>query len=333
MKKIRNIVVLGDGGWGSTLSILLFRKGFSVALWSPFEDYARYMDRHRSNPRYLKGITIPRGMRITSDLSCLEGADMIVVAVPSKFIRSVLARGRDFIAPQIPVVSVVKGIEDGTLLRMTEVIREIWGSRRVAALSGPTIAPEVAKGIPTTIVASSSDGALMRLVQDVFMTSVFRVYTNADVTGVELGGSLKNVIAIACGISDGLGYGTNTKAAIVSRGLAEMARLGAAMGAKRDTFAGIAGLGDLVTTCFNPLSRNHSVGERIGMGETVGQILASMKMVAEGVLTARSACGLARKFRVSMPISTEIYNVLFRHTHPRTAVKNLMERKKKSEMA
>lgn len=331
MIKNRKIVVLGDGGWGTTLSVLLCSKGFAVTLWSPFRDYALYLARHRINPRYLKGISIPRGLDITSEISCLKDAGLVVAAVPSKYLRGVLLRGRNFIAPQTPVVSVIKGIEDHTLLRMTEVIRQVWGSRHIVVLSGPTIAWEVVRGIPSTAVVSSSDAGLMRLAQDVFMSPVFRIYTNADTVGVELGGSLKNVIAIACGISDGLGFGTNAKAAIVARGLAEMSRLGAAMGAKKDTFAGIAGLGDMVTTCFNPLSRNHSVGERIGKGEPVKKILASMKMVAEGVLTARSACGLAKKFHVSMPIATEIYNVLFNRMRPKTAVKNLMERRKKSE--
>ncbi|MFB3919817.1 MAG: NAD(P)H-dependent glycerol-3-phosphate dehydrogenase [Candidatus Velamenicoccus archaeovorus] len=333
MKKNGKIVVLGDGGWGTTLSVLLCRKGFPVTLWSPFKDYALYLARYRTNPRYLQGIPIPRSLNITADISCLEGAGLVVAAVPSKYLRNVLMRGRDFVAPLTPVVSVIKGIEDHTLMRMTEVIREVWASKRIVVLSGPTIAQEVARGIPSTAVVSSSDAEGMRKAQDLFMSPAFRIYTNPDTVGVELGGSLKNVIAIACGISDGLGFGTNAKAAIVARGLAEISRLGAAMGAKRGTFAGIAGLGDLVTTCFNPLSRNHSVGERIGKGESVKHILASMKMVAEGVLTTKSACGLARKFGVSMPISQEIYNVLFKHTHPRTAVRNLMERKKKSEGA
>ncbi|MDD2865736.1 MAG: NAD(P)-dependent glycerol-3-phosphate dehydrogenase [Candidatus Omnitrophica bacterium] len=331
MKKNEKIVVLGDGGWGTTLAILLCRKGFCVTLWSPFKEYAFYLARHRTNPRYLKGIPIPRSLDISSDISCLKGAGLVVAAVPSKYFRHVLSRGRGFVTPKTPVVSVIKGIEDHTLMRMTEVIRQVWASQNIVVLSGPTIAQEVARGIPSTAVVSSSDAGLMQKAQDLFMSRAFRIYTNADTVGVELGGSLKNVIAIACGISDGLGFGTNAKAAIVARGLAEISRLGAAMGAKRDTFAGIAGLGDLVTTCFNPLSRNHSVGERIGKGESVKQILSSMKMVAEGVLTARSACALARKFRVSMPISTEIYNVLFKHTHPKLAVRNLMERRKKSE--
>ena len=331
MKKYGKIVVLGDGGWGTTLSVLLCHKGPAVTLWSPFKEYALYLARRRTNPRYLKGVRIPRSLDITSDISCLKGAGLVVAAVPSKYLRDVLLRGRDFVTSETPVVSVIKGIEDHTLMRMTEVIRQVWGSRRMVVLSGPTIAQEVAQGIPSAAVVSSSDVALMQRAQDLFMSSAFRIYTNADTVGVELGGSLKNVIAIACGISDGLGFGTNAKAAIVARGLAEISRLGAAMGAKRDTFAGIAGLGDLVTTCFNPLSRNHGVGERIGKGESVKHILASMKMVAEGVLTARSACGLARKFHVSMPISTQIYHVLFKGTHPRAAVRNLMERKKKSE--
>ncbi|MFA5039368.1 MAG: NAD(P)H-dependent glycerol-3-phosphate dehydrogenase [Candidatus Omnitrophota bacterium] len=330
-KKIRKITVLGDGGWGTTLSILLFEKGMDVTLWSPFEDYAGYLRDHRLNPRYLKGVLLPKGLKITSSFAGLDNMDLIVAAVPSNYLRGVLEKSRAFVSPRLPVVSVVKGIEEKTLLRMTQVIRRVWKSERLAVLSGPTIAAEVVRHVPTAAVVSSDDRALMEKVQDVFMSGSFRVYTNADVVGVELGGSLKNIIAIACGISDGLGFGTNAKAAIVSRGLAEMSRLGAAMGARRDTFAGISGLGDLVTTCFNPLSRNHSVGERIGKGERVAKILSSMKMVAEGVLTSRSALGLSKKYKVSMPITHAICEVLFHKASPKAAVRNLMERKKRAE--
>lgn len=331
MKKIAKVMVLGDGGWGTTLSILLWKKGFDVTLWSPFEEYARFMEKRRTNPNFLKGIFIPSGIRITSLFSGLQDSDLAVVAVPSAFLRKVLQKSRIFISRNTPVVSVVKGIECGTLLRMTEVIREVWGSRQIAALSGPTIASEVVKGIPTTAVVSSSSEGLMNTAQEVFMSNVLRIYTNPDTVGVELGGSLKNIIAIACGISDGLGFGTNAKAAIVSRGLAEMSRLGEAMGARKHTFSGLSGLGDLVTTCFNEASRNYSVGRRIGRGEKPQQILSSMKTVAEGVGTARAVHQLCRKYKVSMPIAEEIYKVLFKNAMPELAVSNLMERKKKAE--
>ncbi len=331
MIKFKRIVVLGDGGWGTTLAILLSRKGASVTLWSAFPEYARFVDRTRRNPYYLKGVVLPRGIVVTSRPDVLMSADVIVVAVPSEYLRSVLRRTRDFVPPSCAVVSVVKGIEVTSLMRMTQVIREVWGTQRLAVLSGPTIAMEVARGIPSTAVAASHDEALRDAVQALFMTRALRVYTNADVVGVELGGSLKNIIAIACGISDGLGFGTNTKAAIVSRGLAEMGRLGAAMGARRDTFAGIAGLGDLVTTCFSGLSRNHYVGEAIGKGRTLKSVISRMKMVAEGVPTTRSVYRLAKKYDIEMPIAQEIHKVLFRNKSPRRAVGDLMTRRRKSE--
>ncbi len=331
MKKSKRIVVLGDGGWGTTLAILLSRKGYPVVLWSAFEDYARLLERKRENVSYLKGIRIPKAVRITPDLSCLETAHCVVVAVPSQYLRGVLTKGRAFVGADCPVVSVVKGIENRTLLRMSQVISEVWPDRRVSVLSGPTIAQEVARGIPTTAVASSCDDAWMLETQDLFMAGTLRVYANPDVVGVELGGSLKNIIAIACGISDGLGFGTNTKAAIVSRGLVEMARLGESMGARRETFAGIAGLGDLVTTCFNTLSRNHFVGEQIGKGIPVRRILAHMKMVAEGVPTSKSAWMLGKKYEVELPIISEIYHVLFKGESAAAAVDRLMLRAKKTE--
>ncbi len=331
MTRARKITVLGDGGWGTTLAILLEHKGFAVTLWSAFEVYARRLDRKRVNTTFLKGVRIPSGIRITSDLESLVGADLAVVAVPSVYLRDVLKKARRYHASSAPVVSVVKGIETNTLLRMSEVIQEEWGSARVAVLSGPTIAQEVAHGIPTAAVVSSSDNEWMLEAQDIFMAPSFRVYANPDVIGVELAGSLKNVIAIACGISDGLGFGTNTKAAILSRGLVEMARLGEAMGGRKETFAGIAGMGDLVTTCFNELSRNHYVGYRIGQGRAVKSILGRMKMVAEGVPTAQSAWQLGRKYGVEMPIAQEVYQVLFKNKSPRLAVDHLLSRERKAE--
>ena len=331
MSKFRKILVIGDGGWGTTLAILLFRKGFQVTLWSAFKDYAKVLDKKRININFLKGIEIPKGIRITADFGDAFPADLVILAVPSSYLRDVLLKGFMFYSKGTPVVSVVKGIENKSLLRMSEVIGEVWKSSHLAVLSGPTIAQEVAKGIPTTAVISSRNNEFMGAAQDIFMTPYFRIYTNVDVIGVELAGSLKNIIAIACGISDGLRFGTNTKAAILSRGLVEMARLGEAMGANKETFNGIAGLGDLVTTCFNSLSRNHFVGEKIGEGKSLKEILHSMKMVAEGVPTAKSAYLLGKKFGVDMPITNEIYQVLFKNKSPKAAVNHLMLRQKKAE--
>ncbi|HAJ56165.1 MAG TPA: glycerol-3-phosphate dehydrogenase [Candidatus Omnitrophica bacterium] len=327
----KNISVLGDGGWGTTLAILLHRKGCKVTLWSAFEDYARLLDKMRTNPNYLKGVKIPVGIKITSDLKQALKADLVVVAAPSQYLRSVLLKGKPCYDKNIPVVSVVKGIDNISLSRMSEIIKDVWKTRHICVLSGPTIAQEVARGIPTTAVASSKYRPLMLAVQDLFMTPYFRIYSNPDIAGVELGGSLKNIIAIACGISDGLGFGTNAKAAIVSRGLAEMSRLGRVMGASKETFSGISGLGDLVTTCFNPLSRNHFVGYKIARGMSLKQVAGHMKMVAEGVPTARSAYRLARKYRVDTPLMDEIYRVLFKNKSPLSAVGHLMMREKKSE--
>lgn len=327
----KNIAVLGDGGWGTTLAILLHRNGYGVTLWSAFDDYAAMLDKKRVNKNYLKGIKIPDGVKITSDLAEALKTDLVVVAVPSQYLRSVLLKGRSYYDKNTPVVSVVKGIDNKALLRMSEVIKDVWKTRHICVLSGPTIAQEVARGIPSTAVVSSRNEPLMLAVQDIFMAPYFRVYTNPDVIGVELGGSLKNIIAVACGISDGLGFGTNAKAALVSRGLAEMSRLGRAMGAAKDTFSGISGLGDLVTTCFNPLSRNHFVGYKIAKGKSLRQVSAQMKMVAEGVPTAKSAYRLVKKFKVEAPLINEIYHVLFRDKSPLSAVRRLMMRDKKSE--
>lgn len=327
----KKISVLGDGGWGTTLAILLRKKGYIVTLWSAFEAYAKILDRTRKNPNFLKGVNIPDDIRITSDISQALDTSLLVVATPSEYLRSVLNRSVNYYDKSVPVLSVVKGIEDSTLCRMSEVISDVLRPRSVAVLSGPTIAYEVARGIPTTAVVSSKNSSFMLSLQELFMTANFRVYANRDIIGVELGGSLKNVIAIACGISDGLGFGTNTKAAIVSRGLAEMGRLGVSLGADLETFAGISGLGDLVTTCFNSLSRNHYVGEKIGRGLSLKEIVSHMKMVAEGVPTAKAAYKLAKKQKVETPIINEIYSVLFKNKSPLAAVKHLMMREMKSE--
>jgi glycerol-3-phosphate dehydrogenase (NAD(P)+) len=327
------IAVLGDGGWGTALAILLSKKGFPVALWGAFADYVKYLDKKRVNTKFLPGIKMPKEIKITHNLKeALTGRDLIVLAVPSQHMRAVLRKIKRLSYPKKTVyLSVTKGIEMGSLKRMSEVIHSELGHVRFAVLSGPTIAHEVAKAIPTTVVVASHDKAIREKLQNIFMTDRFRVYTNDDVTGVELGGSLKNIIAIACGISDGFGFGTNTKAALLSRGLVEISRLGRAMGARVSTFSGISGLGDLVTTCISLYSRNRFVGEQIGKGKSLAKIKRNMQMVAEGIPTAQSAYRLSLKYKVEMPITREVYNVLYKNKSPLKVVKDLMAREKKEE--
>ena len=333
MRAINKITILGDGGWGTTLAILLARKGYKITLWGAFKDNIAEVNKTRINQKFLPGIRLPSSIVLTSDLVlALKAADLIVLAIPSQFIRQVLKRVKELDVSFIPFLSVVKGIETETQMRVSEIIyQELGKNLRLAVLSGPTIALEVVKEVPTTAVISSSDEELAKSLQRVFMTRRFRVYTNPDVVGVELGGSLKNVIAIACGISDGLGFGANTKAALLARGLAEISRMGIAAGAKKETFSGITGLGDLVTTCISQHSRNRSVGEQIGKGGKLKNILSRMNMVAEGVATAKAAYLLGKKYRVSMPITNEVYSVLYKNKDPFKAVNDLMTRQRKEE--
>ncbi|MDD5109159.1 MAG: NAD(P)-dependent glycerol-3-phosphate dehydrogenase [Candidatus Omnitrophica bacterium] len=331
MNKMR-IGILGDGGWGSTLAILLANKGYLVTLWGAFENYTLQMAKTRFNPKFLPGIKIPEEIKITSNIkSAITDKEIVVLAIPSQYTRSVLKRIRGGFSKNTIFLSVTKGIEIKSSERISEVIHAELGPVKLAVLSGPTIAQEVAKGIPTTAVAASINKEIRKTIQAVFNTEKFRVYTNSDVIGVELGGSLKNVIAIACGVSDGLGFGTNTKAAILTRGLAEISRLGKAMGAKLETFSGISGLGDLVTTCISKQSRNRMVGELIGKGKSLKEIRQHMQMVAEGVPTAKSAYALSKKYKTEMPITTEVYRLLYKNKSPRQAVKDLMTRKSKEE--
>ncbi len=329
-----NIIVLGDGGWGTTLAITLNKKGYEVTLWGAFEDYVAHLHKKRINTRFLPDIRIPKAIEITHDLARVDkNKDIVIIAVPSQYMRSVLRKLRRLkrYPKQAIYVSVTKGIEVGSLKMMSQVIRDELGLVKIAVLSGPTIAREIARGIPTTAVVACEDVKIRKYLQDVFITDRFRIYTNKDTIGVELGGSLKNVIAIACGISDGLRFGTNTKAALLARGLAEISRLGKAMGAKAETFSGVSGLGDLVTTCISPYSRNRFVGEQIGKGKTLKKIKADMQMIAEGMPTTKSAYKLGLRYKVDMPIIREVYNVLYRNKSPLKAVENLMRRKKKEE--
>ncbi len=327
------IAVIGDGGWGTTLAILLHNKGESVTLWGAFPDYVAHLKQKRINTRFLPGIKMPSGLEITADLEkAIESKDLIVLAIPSQFMRRVISRIKIFNIPRrTAFLSVTKGLETDTLMRMSEVIQEELGKIKLAVLSGPTIAYEVARRIPTTAVVASHSKDLRKFIAGLFNTDRFRIYTNQDVIGVELGGSFKNIIAIACGISDGLGFGTNAKAALLSRGLAEISRLGIKMGAKPKTFSGISGLGDLVTTCISPFSRNRYLGERIGKGKILKQVVGKMKMVAEGIPTTQAAYRLAVKYKVDMPIAKEVYLVLYKNKNPRKAVRDLMTRRLKEE--
>ncbi|MCM8791665.1 MAG: NAD(P)-dependent glycerol-3-phosphate dehydrogenase [Candidatus Omnitrophica bacterium] len=328
-----NIAVLGDGGWGTTLAILLNNKGYNLTLWSAFADYALYLDKKRENKKFLPGIRIPENIKITSNLEeALLGKEIVIFAIPSIYLRSVLKEIKKYKITKSIFVSATKGIERKTLMRMSEVIKDELKNIKLSVLSGPTIAQEVARGVPTTAVIASFDKKMNSFLQEVFITERFRVYTNVDLIGVELGGSLKNVIAIACGIADGLGFGTNTKAAILTRGLVEITRLGVAMGANSKTFSGISGLGDMATTCMSCFSRNRYVGEEIGKGRCLKDILKKMAMVAEGVFTAESAYKLSLKYKIDMPITREVYFVLYKDKPPHVAVRDLMSRERKDEM-
>jgi len=326
------IAILGDGGWGTTLAVLLSGKGYFVTLWGAFDNYTKAMAKSRKNPKFLPGVRIPSQVEITSDLKmALNAKGLIVLAIPSQYTRQVLKKIKGNFDNSAIFLSVTKGIETGSLKRISEIVHEELGQVELAVLSGPTIAREVARGIPTAAVVASHNIKIRKSLQNIFNTEKFRVYTNADIIGVELGGSLKNVIAIACGVSDGLGFGTNTKAAILARGLAEISRLGKAMGAKLETFSGISGLGDLVTTCVSKESRNRFVGEEIGRGKTLKEIHKHMQMIAEGVPTARSAYALSKKYKVEMPITKEVYGLLYKNKSPLQAVRDLMSRRSREE--
>ncbi|HDZ77516.1 MAG TPA: NAD(P)-dependent glycerol-3-phosphate dehydrogenase [Candidatus Omnitrophica bacterium] len=330
--KINRVAVLGDGGWGTTLAILLSNKGFQVRLWSVSAKYAKFLDKKRRNVKFLPSVSIPKGIQITSDLnSAIDGVQVVLVVIPSQYLRSTLCKIDPKLLRGKYIVSATKGIENKSLMRMSEVMRDVLGNFKISVLSGPTIANEVAAGLPAAAVIASPDKEIARILQGVFITDRFRVYTNSDTIGAEIGGSIKNVIAIACGICDGLGFGTNTKAGLLARGLAEMSRLGVAMGAKASTFPGVSGLGDLVTTCVSQHSRNRGLGEKIGKGKKLKDILSRMSMVTEGVPTAKSVYALSRKYRVDMPITKEVYAVLYNNKSPLKALDDLMHRRRKEE--
>ena len=325
-------VVIGCGGWATALALLLHSNGRRVTIWGAEPDYVAEMGRTRLNPRYLPGFEIPQAVGLSSEMAdCVPGADMVVAATPTLYLRSVCERMAPHLSAQQTVVNVAKGIEEGTLLLGSQIINDVCAPARLTGLYGPSHAAEVARELPTTVVATSRDPELARTVQRAFMRPRFRVYTNTDPLGVELGAALKNVIAIAAGICDGLGFGDNAKSALMTRGLAEMARLGVAMGARAETFAGLTGLGDLITTCVSPYGRNRTVGMRIARGEKLQDIVAGMAQVAEGVRTTHAACALAQKYGVEMPITRAVYAVLFEGVGPLEAGMELMVREARPE--
>ncbi len=330
-----NIGVIGAGSWGTTLADLLAKKGNAVTLWAYEKDLVERMTRTFENDLFLPGFTLNGKMSFTSDLKeAVEGKDLLVLVAPSQVMRTVVSQAEPFIAPGTLLVSAAKGIENNTLMIMSEVLAEVLPEekrRRLAFLSGPTFAREVASEMPTALTVASENEEVAQQIQKIFSCPFFRLYRQSDVIGVELGGSLKNVIALAAGITDGLGYGYNTRAALISRGLVEMSRIGIAMGAKEKTFYGLAGMGDLVLTCTGDLSRNRTVGLEIGRGKKLPEILSGMKMVAEGVKTTLSASQLAQKLKVEAPIINQMYQVLNEDKDPRKAVSDLMKRDLKAE--
>jgi len=329
------IGILGAGGWGTALAILLESNGHSVHLWEYRSDVALELSRTRENRDFLPGVNIPKKIKITSDLEeAVEKKDFILFTLPSHVVRSVGEKISKLELDNSLIVSCSKGIENNTLLRMSQVILETlpnFPEERIVVLSGPSHAEEVSRKIPTVVVAASVSDKSANQVQKIFMCPTFRVYTSKDVIGVELGGALKNIIAIAAGISDGVGFGDNTKAALMTRGIVEITRLGTAMGANSLTFAGLSGIGDLIVTCTSRHSRNRYVGEQLGKGKSLHEVLDGMVMVAEGIKTTRSANDLSKNYSVEMPITREVYRVLFEGKKPKKAVYDLMTRNPKVE--
>lgn len=327
------IAVLGGGAMATACAILLAEHpDQEVAIWARSAEYADQMQRDRENRRLLPGIMLPHTVTVTSDLEkALHGAEYLVAAIPTQFLRAALVDAKRLLNQQRPVVSVIKGIENATFLRPSQIIEDVLGNRGVVALSGPSHAEEIGRRLPATVVAASGDLELAKQVQRMFNTQRFRVYTNVDLIGVELAGALKNVIAIAAGISDGLGYGDNAKSSLMTRGLVEITRFGVRFGAEAATFSGLAGIGDLITTCVSTHGRNRYVGERLGRGESLQQILSHMSAVAEGVATARSVYGICERDSIETPIMGEVYRVLFENKSPADATNSLMERPLRSE--
>lgn len=328
------IGIIGAGSWGTALSVLLHKNGHEITVWSIVEAEITMLQTKHEHTDKLPGVRLPEDMEFTTDLkSAVEGKDVLVLAVPSPYTRSTSKMLKEVVKEGQIIVNVAKGIEDNSLMTLSEIVEEEVPQAVVAVLSGPSHAEEVGRGIPTTIVVGARKRATAEYLQNLFMNDVFRVYTSSDVLGMELGGALKNVVALAAGIADGLGYGDNTKAALITRGITEIARLGTAMGAKFETFCGLTGIGDLIVTCASMHSRNRRAGILIGQGKTMEEAMDEVKMVVEGVYSAKAAIGLAKKYDVQLPIIEQVNQVLFEGKPAAEAVKDLMLRDKKIEIS
>lgn len=332
MDKKYRISVLGDGGWGTALALVSHRRGNPTLLWSAFPDYAKFLKEKRENQKFLPGVPLPQTLETTSVLKeAVDFGEILILAIPTQFLRNVLHQLKALNLSQKILVSVAKGIEKKTYLRPSEIVESILGRVKLAVLSGPSHAEEVARRIPTLVVAASKDERSAGEVRDSLGDRSFRIYIQTDVVGAELGGSLKNVIAIAAGICDGLGFGDNTKSGLLTRGLFEMVKLGVRLGANPNTFFGLSGVGDLMTTCFSPHGRNLRVGRELGRGKKIQEILSGMEMVAEGVDTSEAIHELALRVGVELPIMSEVYQVLFRGKDCSRAVEDLLSRDAREE--
>ncbi len=324
--------MIGAGSWGTALSLLLHNNGHEVTIWSIIPSEVEMLQTKRQHESKLPGVVLPEEIRITGDLKeAMADKDLLVLAVPSPFTRSTSHSMRPFLKEGQLIVNVAKGIEEGTLYTLSDIIEEELPGANVAVLSGPSHAEEVGRGLPTTCVVGAHTEETAEYLQGLFMSPVFRVYTSPDMLGIELGGSLKNVIALAAGIADGLGYGDNTKAALITRGIAEIGRLGIKMGAKIETFCGLSGIGDLIVTCASVHSRNRKAGYLMGKGYTMKEAMDEVKMVVEGVYSAKAAMGLSEKYQVELPIIDQVNKVLFEDKNPAEAVRELMLRDGKLE--
>jgi len=328
-----SVGVIGAGSWGTALALLLHNNGHEVTIWSIIEEEVEMLRRNREHETKLPGVKIPQEIEITTDLAMtVKDKDLLVLAVPSPFTRKTANSMKELIEDGQIIVNVAKGIEETTLMTLSDIIEEEIPNANVAVLSGPSHAEEVGKGLPTTCVVGARSKETAEYIQGLFMSPVFRVYISPDILGIELGGALKNVIALAAGIADGLGCGDNTKAALITRGIAEMKRLGLAMGANAETLTGLSGMGDLIVTCASVHSRNRMAGYLMGQGRTMQEAMDEVKMVVEGVYSARAAEGLAAKYHVEMPIVHEVNKVLFEGKEPKEATQHLMQRLKREEI-
>lgn len=319
------ITILGSGGWGLALACTCDRLGHDVTVWSAFSDEIETIRRTGELKAKLPGVQIPKTVGLTTDISCVGGADIVLVGIPSAFVRSVCEQAKPYVSAESILVSTAKGLEDGSLKRMSEIIGEVFPEHRIVVMSGPSHAEELGLGIPTAVAVASSDVSAAEFIQQAFSDNTLRLYVNNDVIGCEIGGAVKNVIALCCGLTDGLGLGDNTKAALITRGLSEITRLGVALGGKRSTFAGLAGLGDLVVTCTSIHSRNYRAGVLIGKGTAPSEAVRQVGTV-EGYACAKATLGLANKLGVSMPITEEINEILFDGQPARQAINDLMSR-------